>query len=569
MTTPRKPLRLWPGVAGVAILLIMMFVVPAVVPDSGAIGFLGGLAAGLIVLLWWLFFSRARWSERLLVLAFMVGAAFVTKRLIHVSIENGGMGFLFYAWVVPALAVALVLWAVAARRLEGGARFTSMVVAIVLGCATLTLIRTGGMSGGAGPDLHWRWTPTPEELLLAGKAPSASSTHTTGSGAEPASADWPGFRGPERNSVVRGAKIETDWSRKPPVEMWRRPVGPAWSSFAVRGDRIFTQEQRGEDELVSCYDLNTGEPVWEHRDATRFWESNAGAGPRGTPTLSDDRVYSFGGTGIVNALDLNTGSVVWTRNAATDTKKSTPHWGFSSSPLVVGDLVVVAVAGKPTAYDRATGELRWIGPKGGGYSSPQLLTIDGVQQIVVMNGIGAVGVAPADGAVLWQHDWGNDGIVQPNVTEDGDLLLGTATGMGSGAGVGVRRLAVEHGGDGWTVTERWTTNGLKPYFNDFVVHKGHAFGFDGSRLSCIELAAGQRKWKGGHYGPGQMVLLADQDLLLVVAEQGDLALVAASPDQFKELARVPAIQGKTWNHPVLVGNVLLVRNAEEMAAFRL
>ena len=203
---------------------------------------------------------------------------------------------------------------------------------------------------------------------------------------------------------------------------------------------------------------------------------------------------------------------------------------------------------------------------GGAYSSPHLVTIDGVSQVVILSAPGAVSVNPADGKLLWEHKWEGGAIVQPAITSDGDILI---NGMAATGGVGTRRLVIKHSGAEWTPEERWTSNGLKPYFNDLVVHKGHAFGFDGNILSCIDLADGKRKWKGGRYGNGQMLLLADQDLLLVLSEDGELALVSATPDQFKELARIPALNAKTWNHPVIVGNVLLIRNGEEMAAFRL
>ena len=230
-------------------------------------------------------------------------------------------------------------------------------------------------------------------------------------------------------------------------------------------------------------------------------------------------------------------------------------------------MVIAATSGTLAAYDLATGTPRWVGPHhGGSYSSPQLVTIDGVAQILLLSPPGAISLAPSDGALLWEHAWDGGAIVQPAQTADGDVLINAISMSG---GIGIRRLAVAHGPGGWTTEERWTSNGLKPYFNDFVVHKGHAFGFDGSILSCIDLADGKRKWKGGRYGNGQLVLLADQDLLLVLSEEGELALVRATPDQFTELARFPALEGKTWNHPVLVGDVLLVRNGEAMAAFRL
>jgi outer membrane protein assembly factor BamB len=169
--------------------------------------------------------------------------------------------------------------------------------------------------------------------------------------------------------------------------------------------------------------------------------------------------------------------------------------------------------------------------------------------------------------MLWEHRWvPNASILQPARTSNGDILIAAGDAM---AGIGMRRIAVKRDAGSWTTEERWTSHSLKPFYNDFVVHEGHAFGFDGSILACIDLADGARKWKGGRYGHGQMILLPDQDLLLVVSEEGELALVSATPDRFTEVARFKAIEGKTWNHPVLVGDVLLVRNGEEMAAFRL
>jgi outer membrane protein assembly factor BamB len=564
-STLRKPLRLWPGVAIVALQWLLRFALPVIWPDGSGVAVLGALACGLAIVVWWLFFSRAPWIERLGAVGVMLAGLFATPLILHESIKGGAMGMLFYLLAVPGLCLALVAWAAVSHRLSDGARWTSMVAALLLACGAWALIRTGGFTGDMDNDFAWRWTKSPEERLVAEAADEPSPRSAVSPAAE-TGPEWPGFRGADRDGIVRGMRIATDWSASPPVELWRRPIGPAWSSFAVRGDRLYTQEQRGEDEVVSCYRVSTGEPAWMHRDAARFWESNAGAGPRGTPSLSDGRVYSFGGTGIVNALDAADGTVIWSRDAAADTGAKLPGWGFSSSPLVIGDLVFVAAGGKIVAYDSATGEPRWLGPpRGGGYSSPQLATIDGVAQVLLSSGAGTTSFAPADGAVLWQHDWPGAAIVQPARTENGDVLLCTNDMSG---GVGVRRLAVAHAAGGWTATERWTSRGLKPYFNDFVVHKGHAFGFDGNILACINLEDGERRWKGGRHGNGQLLLLPDQDLLLILSERGELALVSATPDKFAELARFPAIHGKTWNHPVLVGDILLVRNAEEMAAFR-
>jgi outer membrane protein assembly factor BamB len=564
---PNKPLRLWPGVVAVVLQWIAWFVVPFFYQPALFGGMLVGLIFGVAIVMWWLFFSRMQWLERIAAIVLVVVSVIVLRPLVHVSISNGMMGMMLYVMSIPVMSLALVGGAVASQRRSRGGRRVAIVVAILLACGALMVIRSEGITGNAKGDFHWRWTKSPEEILLAqGEEPLAPASVPAASPTAP-EADWPGFRGPKRDGVVRGVRIETDWAQKPPVAIWRKPVGPGWSSFAVNNNLVYTQEQRGEKEVVSCYDLDTGKPIWRHNDNTRFWESNAGAGPRGTPTLNNGRVYTLGATGILNALDARTGAVIWTRNAASDTKKKTPGWGFSGSPLVVGEVVIVAASGALAGYDVGTGNPRWFGPTGGsGYSSPQLMTIGGVEQVLFTNGEGVIGVAPADGKVLWKYDWASDSIVQPAVTADGDVLLGSGSGMASG--VGVLRIGVENGPNGWTAKERWLSDGLNPYFNDFVVHKDHAYGFEGNIITCIDLKNGQLKWEGGRYGHGQMVVLSDQDLLVVISEEGDLALVKASPDQFTELARFKAIEGKTWNHPVLVGDTLLVRNSEEMAAFR-
>ncbi len=560
---PRRPLRLWPGVVIVALQWLARFVVPAVAPDFQELGVMGALLGGLLVVVWWMFFSRALWLERLGAVVLMVVALFVTPRLLHESVATGAMGMLFFVYAVPVLSLAFVAWAVFTRNLGDGFRRVTMAATILLSCGAWALVQTGGFTGGLDSDFSWRWAKTAEERLIAQPA-NVSPTYSATDQVLSESAEWTGFRGPHRDGVVPGVRIDTDWSASPPSELWRRPVGPGWSSFAVHGELLYTQEQRGDYEVVTAYSTATGEPVWRHQDAARFWESNAGAGPRGTPTLSSGRVYTLGATGILNALDAGTGTVTWSRNAASDTGATLPGWGFSGSPLAVEDVVIVATSGALAAYDAATGEPRWTGPAGReGYSSPHRMTIDGIDQVIQLSGDGVAAVRPGDGALLWEHPWGGYPIVQPALTGDGELLASID------AKSGLRRLALTQDPGGWTVEERWTSIRLKPYFNDFVVHKGHAYGFDGRILAAIDLENGERRWKGGRYGNGQLLLLPDQDLLLVLSEKGDLALVEAKPDRFTELARFPAIEGKTWNHPVLVGDLLLVRNSQEMAAFRL
>ena len=403
----RQPLRLWPGVVAVVLQWIGWFGVPIIAPDAMIYGVIGGLVCGLAVLVWWAFFSRVPHFERWGAIVFMIAAAAATPWILDRSIVGGLMGRMFWLLVIPGLCLALVVWAVVSRRLSIGARRVALGAAILLACGFWALVRTDGITGEGRPQFAWRWKKTHEQQLLARAgdgpvasptpvptavpAPAANETPEPKSGSDaPASAakpaspktatrthadshiEWPGFRGPHRDSIVTGARIKTDWASSPPVELWRRPVGPGWSSFAVGDGLLYTQEQRGEFEVVACHSLTTGKPVWTHRDAARFYESNGGAGPRGTPALHDGRIYTFGATGIVNSLDAGNGAVIWTRNAASDTRAKVPGWGFTSSPLVVDDLVIVAASGRLAGYDLSTGAPRWVKKESGGgsYSSP-------------------------------------------------------------------------------------------------------------------------------------------------------------------------------------------------------
>ena len=291
--TPRKPLRLWPGVAAVVLLFLARFGLKAVVPgfQGFVLGTQGGFIGAAAVVLWWVFLSRAAWVERLGAVVLMVVSLAATWSLRHESMGP----FWFFLYAIPILCLAFVAWALASRRFPDGRRRATMFAKpVVLACGVWTLVRTEGITGDHDAIFAWRWTKSPEERARSGSLGAKPMLRPPVTAAAPTAVESAGFRGPQRDGVVRGLLIETNWSASPPIELWRRPIGPGWSSFAVRGELLYTQEQRADDEVVACYKISTGEPVWSSHDTARFFESNAGAGPRATPTLSQGEDMSFG-----------------------------------------------------------------------------------------------------------------------------------------------------------------------------------------------------------------------------------------------------------------------------------
>jgi outer membrane protein assembly factor BamB len=343
--------------------------------------------------------------------------------------------------------------------------------------------------------------------------------------------------------------------------------------MAVVGDRVFTQEQVGDSENVVCLDAATGRTAWSHQDAARHDDGQSGPGPRATPTFADGRLFTLGATGILNCLDAVSGERRWSRDIADDAGAKKPIWGFSSSPLVVGDLVIVYAGGESgktlLAYKTDSGQPAWTAPAGTiSYTSPQRASIDGVAQILLDSDQGLAAFDPSSGAVLWKQSppAGGPGLprsVQSQVVGKSGVLFD------AGPDAGLTRIELSHENQSWTPTERWVSRQIKPAFNDFVVHDNALYGFDGRILTCIDLETGQRRWKEGRYGSGQVLLLADQPLLLVLTDAGEVVLVDANPDRHQELGRFQAIEGKTWNHPVIAHGRLYVRNADEIACYEL
>jgi outer membrane protein assembly factor BamB len=407
-------------------------------------------------------------------------------------------------------------------------------------------------------------TPVWSRYVTVGGASASGAAHRP-----PSSGirGWTGFRGPGRDSRYLEGEIRTVWPSDGLPLLWRRDVGGGYASIVAGPGLLFTIEQRGRQEVVAAYDSETGAQVWSHGWDAEFQEVMGGDGPRATPQWHEGRLYVLGATGEFRCFDAASGKVQWGLNIISDNGARNLEWGMSASPLITGDQVILLPGGPSdrsvVAYHRLTGEFLWgsLSDKQA-YAAPIQSELAGREQLLVVTAERVVGLDPEGGDLLWEYPW----VTSYDVNSVEPLLLGSdrffiSSGYGHGAAV----LEIGRGKDGYTVRTVWKNKEMKNKFNGSVLHEGHVYGLDEGILACVDVATGERKWKGGRYGYGQILLASDH--LVVLTERGDLVLVEANAQDHRELARFSALTGKTWNYPVIVGGRLLVRNQTQMACF--
>ncbi len=516
--------------------------------------------------------GRIAWAVLLLIAA--------TIAWLQLTVPAGDQGFSnANSMALAALAVVVwLLWFVAAGGQRWWLRLAVPLALVAFVWLFFTLFRLEAVSGNFVPRFALRSSDKPDRALALPRVRAAGvDLRTTGEN------DFPQFLGPRRDLRIDHLRLARDWQSTPPRLLWRQPIGAGWSGFAVVGDHAVTLEQRGDDELVTCYDLASGEIAWSHATAGRFESAVAGTGPRSTPTVDEGVVYAQSAGGRLLALDGATGTVLWEKDllaefgmTAEQEQRDLPY-GRAGSPLVVGDLVVVPAGGPSdgrtvslVAYDKRTGERIWEGGEEQiSCSSPALGTLGGVEQILIVNESSASGHDPATGRLLWSHPWEGRSNANANVSQAVPLPPDRVF-LSKGYGLGAALLALEPRGDGsFAAAELWhNSRVMRTKFTNVAIRDGYVYGLSDGILECIELATGERVWKGGRYRHGQILLVGD--LLLVLAESGEMFLVEATPErQNHVLGSFQAIEGKSWNTFALSGSRLVVRNGREAAAYEL
>lgn len=400
-------------------------------------------------------------------------------------------------------------------------------------------------------------------------ANGGASTAHAGEAVSPGRNYWTDFRGPMRDGRYDEAAIKTSWPATGLPQMWKQPVGGGYASFVIAEGRAYTIEQRRNQEVVAAYEVETGRELWTNGWTAEFRESLGGDGPRATPVWHDGRVYALGAAGEFRCLDAKTGKLLWNRNILTDNGAQNIQWGMSASPLIVDNKVIVLPGGSNgksiVAYDRLSGAPLWRSLSDeASYTSPMLVTLSGRRQVLVVTASRIVGVAPEDGALLWETPWQNSAsinVAQPILVNQNRFFISASYGKGAAL------VEVNGSGKSFTARKVWENNSMKNKFNSAVLHNGYVYGMDETILTCVDVATGERKWKGGRYGYGQVILASGH--LIITTEEGEIVLVRATPEAHTEVARFKSLEGRTWNNPAIANGRLLVRNATQMAAYNI
>jgi len=478
-------------------------------------------------------------------------------------------------WVFPPAGLIL-LWRSSefsiGRKLFG--TLGVLLISVVWSAAVIFLmVQFCGLQvefrGGLIPALTFHKTLPNYAALERSRAQSRPSSLTAGVGTN-ASSYWNGFRGPRRDGIYDEQPIRREWPREGLKPLWAQPIGGGYASFAIAGGRAFTIEQRRQNEAIVAYEVATGRELWTNAWAAEFQEILGGDGPRATPATADGLVYGLGALGEFRCLKAETGETLWRRNVIDENRGVSLAYGMAASPLVFRDKVIVVPGGSPgksvVAYDRLTGGLVWHSQDDeAAYSSPMVMKLAGAEQVIVVSEKRAMGLDPVNGQLLWQFPWivlqGNRNIAQP-------VPLGTnRIFLSGGYGTGCVVFEVTRDGNRFSTRELWRNKLMKNKFTSSVYRDGAIYGLDEDILTCLDAGSGARVWKEVRYGYGQVLLAGDQ--LIVLCGDGDLAIVRADRKNPAELCRFNAIHGKTWNQPSIAGGYLLVRNAVEMACFRI
>jgi outer membrane protein assembly factor BamB len=363
--------------------------------------------------------------------------------------------------------------------------------------------------------------------------------------------DWPTYRGPNRNGVSAEKGWKSEWSTEPPVA-WKAEVGLGYSSVVVAKGRLATAGHGDGKDTVYCFDAGTGKLEWKHSYPAELGDKFYEGGTTGTPAFDGDRLYWLSRWGDLMCLEAATGKVVWEENIAKLTNAPIPTWGFTGAPLVQDDLLILNVGEAGTAVKKATGEVVWkSGAKDAGYSTP--LPVGDL--VLLANTENYLAVNMKTGKEAWRFRW----LTQYGVNAADPVVSGDRAFISSGYGKGGALLKMGNG----AVEEVWKTKKLRTQLNPAVLHDGHLYGVDGdttvkATLKCLEFATGAEKWAEANFGSGG-VIVADGKLI-ALSGVGELMIAPASPSGFKPTARFQVFGPKSWTAPVLANGFVYCRN---------